>query len=122
MGDAIKAGAVSAAGVGATSAVVQSVAPDWTPVLNAVILACATLIPLIVLFVQAELRARLHSLEVNPVPGPTGDTGPVGPVGPAAPVVVAVPAVAPPTVASPTVEELLTEVLAVLKATSNGGK
>ena len=119
MGDAIKAGAVSAAGVGATSAVVQSVAPDWTPVLNAVILACATLIPLIVLFVQAELRARLHSLEVNPVPGPTGDTGPVGPVGPAAPVVVAVPT--PPTVAAPTVEDLLTQVLAELRA-SNGGK
>ena len=115
MGDAIKMGGVAAASVGATSAVVQSVAPDWTPVLNAAILACATLIPLIVLFVQAELRARLHSLEVTgPVAGPVGETGPVGPVGPPAPVVA-------PTVAAPTVEELLTQVLAELRA-SNGGK
>jgi len=119
MGDAIKAGGLAAASVGATSAVVQSIAPDWTPVIHALILGLSTLLPLIFSFAYLELRVRIGQIEQHPIPGPAGDTGPVGPVGPAAPVVVAVPT--PPTVAAPTVEDLLTQVLAELRA-SNGGK
>ena len=117
MNDSIKLGLIAATGIGATDATVQSVAPDWGPVFHALILGLSTLIPLIVIFAQAELRTRIASVEQAP-PAPMGPTGPMGPVGPAAPAVIVAPVAPVPT---PTVESLLTQVLAELQSQHSKG-
>ena len=61
--DNLKLAAPLAAGIGATAGVVQTLAPTWVPVEDAVVLALLTLIPLLVTLAQAEIRARLVALE-----------------------------------------------------------